>query len=387
MKKLLIILTCVLSILFVFKTPRAVSVNAEGSAIGTGAKAAYLMEAGGGEVIFASNENKRLTIASMTKIMLLNVVFEAIKNGVLTYDEMITVSETAQSMGGSQVFLQAHKEYKAADLIKSVIVSSANDASVALAERLYGSETEAVDKFNALAREWGLENTLFSNVTGLPKPTQYSCAKDVAVMLDKLVSYEDYFKFSTIYTDELTHPDGKTTMLTNTNKLVRFYNGCDGGKTGYTDDAGFCLAATAKRGALRIISVVIGESDSKTRFKDVSSSFDYCFNNFSRKILFDNEEYLSEEIKVNCGEKDFAKLKVENTLYAFEKKGSKNEYTVSVTLDEKLKAPVKAGDAVGTITVYKNGVEYKSCAVVAAEDIDKLTPFTGFKKAAYRWVI
>ena len=390
MKKLLTILSiiiCAAAIPSSMATARAesgVSVSSD-KALSVNAKSAYLMTAGGSEVIYSQNEEKRLTIASMTKIMLLDMVFDAVESGELCLDEDVAVSETAQSMGGSQVFLQAGKTYKAKDLIKSVIIASANDASVCLAERLFGSESAAVDKMNELAAERGLDNTLFSNVTGLPKPTQYSCAKDVAKMLDSLVRHKDYYEFSTIYTDELVHPDGQNTMLTNTNKLVRFYNGCDGGKTGYTDDAGFCLAATAKRGAMRVIAVVIGENDSKTRFKDVSSLFDHAFATYSAKIIFDKDEYLDETLKVVCGKAEIVKLKTEKTLYSYEKKGEKAEYTVSVNISKTLKAPVSAGEKVGDITVYKNGIEYSSCAVVAAEDVGKASLFDSLKKIALRW--
>lgn len=366
---------------------QSVTAIKEESGLTTSAKSAYLMQAGGGEVIYAQNETKRLTIASMTKIMLLNLVFDKVESGELALEENVTVSENAQSMGGSQVFLQAGKSYKAKDLIKSVIISSANDASVCLAERLFGSESAAVDEMNDRAKKLGLENTLFSNVTGLPKPTQYSCAKDVAVMLDKLISHKDYFTFSTIYTDELVHPDGQNTMLTNTNKLVRFYKGCDGGKTGYTDDAGFCLAATAKRGALRVVGVVIGEADSKTRFKDVSGLFDHAFNNYTTKVLFDKDEYIDETVKVVCGVNDILKLKTSESIYSFDKKGSKHEYTVSVEITERLKAPVKEGEKVGTLTVFKDGAEYRSCDVLAAENDDKCSLFGGVGKVAANWKI
>ena len=349
------------------------------------ARSAYLMEAGGKETIFSFNETKRLPIASMTKIMLLDLVFDGVEAGELSLEEDVIVSENAMSMGGSQVYLEAGRSYKAGELIKSVIVSSANDSSVCLAERLFGSESEAVDRMNDKAKEWGLENTLFSNVTGLPKPTQYSCAKDVAVMLDKLIAHKDYFRYSTVYLDEIAHPDGKKTMLTNTNKLVKFYRGCDGGKTGYTSDAGFCLAATAKRGAMRVIGVVIGESDSKKRFKDVSDLFDHAFNNYSCKILFDKDELIEEKIGLYRAEKDLADLKVKNDVFAFTPKGDKSEFTFSADIADNISAPVKKGTVVGKLTIYKNGTEYKTEDIVLAEDIEKIGFFKAYEKIASRW--
>ena len=349
------------------------------------ALSAVLMEAETGTVLFSQNPDESLPPASVTKIMTLLLVMEAIESGRISLDDKVSISENAASMGGSQVFLEAGNPYKAGELIKSVIVSSANDSSVCLAERLFGSESEAVDKMNERAREWGLEDTLFSNVTGLPKPTQYSCAKDVAIMLDKLISHEDYFRYSSIYLDELAHAGGNATMMTNTNKLVRFYQGCDGGKTGFTKDAGFCLAATAKRGAMRVIGVVIGESDSKQRFADVSALFDHAFNNYSRKILFDKDELLEEKIKIRCAFKDLADLKVAKDVYSFTKKGDKSEFTFSIDIKDSIVAPFKCGEVVGKVTVYKDGAEYRSEDVVVAEDIRKMNAFDGLRKIADRW--
>ena len=354
-------------------------------ALETEGKAAYLCDYESGTTVYACNERKRLPIASMTKIMILDLVFEAVDEGRLSLDENVTVSKTASGMGGSQVFLQADKEYKAEDLIKSVIIASANDASVALAERLYGSESAAVDVMNERCDAWGLKDTLFSNVTGLPKPTQYSCAKDVAVMLTKLISHEKYFDFSKIWLDELTHPDGQKTTLTNTNKLSRYYAGCDGGKTGYTSDAGFCLAATAKKGTMRVVGVCIGEKDSKQRFKDVSEMFDYAFDNYSQKIVVDSDLQPKESVDVVCGKCEKVFVEPKESVYAFLKKNDKAEFTVEYSLSEKVTAPVKKGDVLGELTVKKDGVEYKKVDLVAENDVLKATFSDSFIKVTSNW--
>ena len=347
-------------------------------------KSVYLTETGTGEVLFAKNENERLTIASMTKIMLLNLVFEAVDGGNLSFDEEITVSENASGMGGSQVFLEKNGKYKAEDLIKSVIIASANDASVALAERLFGSEAECVSAMNKKCEEWKLENTLFSNCTGLPKPTQYSSAKDVSVMLSKLITHKEYFRFSKIWTDEITHNAGRKTGLTNTNKLVRFYDGCDGGKTGFTSESGFCLAATAKRGALRLIAVAIDSPDSKTRFAEVSSMFNYGFDNFTSKMAVDSSKPLEIKAEVDKGVKEKVKIIPENDVFVFGEKSKKQNVTIDFKPD-KICAPIKSGEKAGELIVFKDNVEYKRVNVLAAEDIAKKTYFAYIKDIARKW--
>lgn len=347
-------------------------------------KSVYLTETGTGEVLFAKNENERLTIASMTKIMLLNLVFEAVDGGNLSFGEEITVSENASGMGGSQVFLEKNGKYKAEDLIKSVIIASANDASVALAERLFGSEAECVSAMNKKCEEWKLENTLFSNCTGLPKPTQYSSAKDVSVMLSKLITHKEYFRFSKIWTDEITHNAGRKTGLTNTNKLVRFYDGCDGGKTGFTSESGFCLAATAKRGALRLIAVAIDSPDSKTRFAEVSSMFNYGFDNFTSKMAVDSSKPLEIKAEVDKGVKEKVKIIPENDVFVFGEKSKKQNVTIDFKPD-KICAPIKSGEKAGELIVFKDNVEYKRVNVLAAEDIAKKTYFAYIKDIARKW--
>ena len=234
-------------------------------------KAAYLCDFESGTVAYAQNETERLPIASMCKIMTLLLSFEAVDEGNLTYDELGPVSENASGMGGSQVFLGSNLSYPAEELMKSVAVCSANDSCVALAERIAGSESLFIEKMNNRARELGAENTLFANCTGLPKEPQYSCAKDVALMLRELLTHQKYYEFSKVWLEDFSHPDGRVTTMTNTNKLIRFYEGCDGGKTGFTNQAGFCLAATAKRGDMRLVSVVIGAESSDKRFESTKN--------------------------------------------------------------------------------------------------------------------
>ena len=381
MKKLFVLFLTSISI---FITANGLHLAKANSSLSVKSKSAILMSAETGEVIFAHNECERLTIASMTKIMLLNLCFEGLDSGTLKKDEQITVSKTASGMGGSQVFLEANAKYKAEDLIKSVIIASANDASVALAEKMYGSEGSCVDAMNAKCREWGLKDTLFSNCTGLPKPTQYSSAKDVAIMLQRLFKHKEYFNYSSIWMDEITHPEGRVTGLTNTNKLVKFYDGCDGGKTGYTAESGFCLASTAKRGELRLISVVIKSPDSKTRFNDSSTMLNYGFENFTNKMVVDSSKPLDIKVEINKSKKSKIEVLAQNDVFIFSKRNTKENVRVDF---EPLyaSAPLKKGDKVGELIIFKNNVEYQRVAVVTNEDVSKKTYFDYIRDVTTNW--
>ncbi|MDE7086859.1 MAG: D-alanyl-D-alanine carboxypeptidase, partial [Clostridia bacterium] len=216
------------------------SAFADNSQLTTGCKSAYLCDYNSGECIYKENETARMPIASVCKVMTLTLCFDAIEQGKLKLDDKITVSERASGMGGSQVFLQTGLSYQLSDLIKSIIVCSANDSCVAVSETISGSEESFVAQMNKRAEELGCTNTLFANCTGLPKETQYSCAKDVAVMFSNLIKNEEYFNYSKIWLEDFQHPDNRTTSITNTNKLIRKFSACDGGKTGFTNQAGFC---------------------------------------------------------------------------------------------------------------------------------------------------
>ena len=372
MKKIATVALTLISV-FLIGAPTAFGkVNAD--SISVQAKSAYLCDYHSGKEIFAKNENERRPIASMTKIMLLLLAFEKNANGTFDFNEEITVSKRASGMGGSQVFLQADKNYKVSDLIKSIIVASANDASVAIAERLFGSEENAVKAMNDKAKQLKLVNTLFSNCTGLTKPTQYSSAKDVALTFKELLNYQKYLEYSSIYLDELVHPDGQKTQLTNTNKLVRFYNGCDGGKTGFTNEAGFCISATAKRGNMRIIAVIINASTTKERFADCSNLFDYAFANFASKQVLSKTQTAEIKLKVNNGKQNFVDIVPESDFYLFGEKNSDKSIKIDLKLNKDyIKAPVKKGAVVGEFSVYEDGVLIKTLNAVTHTDVKKST--------------
>ncbi len=373
--------TCVLSV----NTRMAYAAEVE-SGLEVSAKSAYLCDFESGTAVFSKNETQRLPIASMCKIMTLLLSFEAAEGGVLSYDEQISVSERAAGMGGSQVFLQENLSYRAQDLMKTVAVCSANDSCVALAERICGNESSFVDKMNARAKELGAENTLFANCTGLPKEPQYSCAKDVSVMLRALLRHEKYFEFSQVWLEEFVHPDGRTTTITNTNKLVRFYDGCDGGKTGFTQQAGFCLAATARRGDTRLVSVVIGEDDSKTRFADSKNMLNYAFNRYENKnVLRAGEKVEGVLAPVSGGKQKEISVCIEKDVYSFAQKGAESGISYDYVLNGTIEAPVRSGDVVGEVTVFCNGVEIGRSALLAGESVEKNTWWDSLLDGIKHW--
>jgi len=331
-------------------------------------RAALVMDSGTGTVIYEKDPEKRLQIASMVKIMTLNVIFDEIDAGNLSYDDMIVASDNAASMGGSQAFLDAGSEYKASELIKSIIVASANDSCVAMAEKISGSVSAFVERMNATANAYGMKNTYFINCTGLPVPNQYSCAADVAKMTRELIKHKDFFGFSGVWMFDFVHPSGRVTSLSNTNKLVRFYNGCDGGKTGFTSEALSCLSATAKRGDTRLICVVIGAENSKARNAEVSALLNYGFANYESKNVVTAGEVVEESVAVSKGKKDAVRGVAESDVSVFGEKGSLQNIEKEVEIYE-LSAPITKGERIGELKVKSGGEVVGSTYILSDEDV------------------
>lgn len=320
-----------------------------------------------GQVICEHNSLEKRPIASMTKIMTLLCIYDAIEQGKISLDDTVVVSSRAAGMGGSQVFLEANGVYKVSQLVKSIIVCSANDSCVAMAEHISGSAESFVEQMNSKCREYGLVATHFDNCTGLPAVSQFSCAKDVAQMFLRLLKHRHYFNCANIWMEDFVHPSGRVTQMTNTNKLVKFYQGCDGGKTGYTSEAQHCLAATAKRGDTRVVAVVIGAKDSQTRFKEVSEMFNYAFANYQSKVYLDSTDV--NQVSVDGGKQKHVDVVPVEKLLAFGKKGQ-DDYTLQLDLPDAIKAPVVKGDVVGQAhLIDANGVVVKSVDLVAACDV------------------
>lgn len=342
-----------------------------------------LMDFASGTVIHELNASQRRPIASMVKIMTLLRTYESIASGKASLEDDVTISQRAADMGGSQAFLDAGSVHKLKNLIKTIIVASANDSCVAVAEHISGSVENFVDSMNKRAGELGLKDTNFVNCTGLPATNQYSCARDVATMMRTLISTEsNYFEYSKIWMEDFVHPGGRVTGLTNTNRLIRFYQGCDGGKTGYTNEAKHCLCATAKRGETRLIAVVVGAPDSQTRFKEVSDLLNYGFGNYESKVMLAKDGL--EEIQIKSGVKEALKIAPAEQLALFGKKGeTKGELVIDL---HDVKAPVKKGDAVGyALIVAPDGSVLAKTDIVALEDIEKQSFFDTVRDILGQW--
>lgn len=361
--------------------------NSEQNVVNGSARSAYLMDYDTGTVIYERNSDAKHPIASMVKIMTLLLTFENVNNGTLSLDEKLTISQTASGMGGSQMFLDAGKEYSVSDLIKGVTVVSANDASVALAEAISGSKEAFVDLMNEKAQKLGMVNTVFVNVTGLPESGQHSTAKDVSIMMRELLKNDEYYKYSGIYMENYTHPDGRISELVNTNKLIRFYNGCDAGKTGFTNDAMFCLSASAKRDGTRFIATVLGAQSSKERFAEVSGMFNYAFANYKNTKIVDKTQLISNEITIKGGKSETIEICADRDICALTKKGDKTQYEVSVVVDEKLKAPIKKGAVIGKIVVTSkvDGAVIGEANIITMKDVDSKSLADSIKDISDSW--
>ena len=350
-----------------------------------GVKAAYVCEAESGTAVAARRETERLPIASMCKIMTLLLAFEAADAGELSLEESVAVSEHAAGMGGSQVFLDSGLSYPAGELLKSIAVCSANDSCVAISERIAGSEEAFVERMNERARELGAENTLFANCTGLPREPQYSCAKDVALMLRELLKHEPFFDYAGIRLEDFRHPDGRVTTMTNTNKLLRKLEGCDGGKTGFTQEAGFCLAATAKRGETRLVCVVIGAESSDARFECTARLLNETFATHERRVVAAADRPMENALAVRGSRSDRIGYAPERSLGIFVKKGEKADVRTELILPADVRAPVMRGDRVGEAVLLRDGVEIDRCALISLDDAPRYSYGEAFREGAHLW--
>ena len=349
-------------------------------------KSALLMDYNTKTILFEKDSDKKLPIASMVKLMTTLLTLERIDNGQLKVDDSYSISEKAAGMGGSQVFLDAYSEYKLGDLLKSVIVCSANDSAVAISEIIAGSQEEFVTLMNKRAKELGMNNTNYVNATGLPMAGQYSTAKDVAILTCEVLKHPLYFNYSKTWLDKFVHPSGRETEMTNTNKLVRFYKDCDGGKTGYTDEAGHCLSATAKRNDLRLISVIIGGKDSKSRFSEVSSMLNYGFANFKNECIIDNNKILDIKGIVKGSSVNEIELIPNESYYNLISKSNKDEIKINYVVNE-LKAPINKGDVVGKIIITKNNEVIKEIDILANQSASKKSYKDSLQSIVKNWAI
>lgn len=390
MKKPIIFLFLIL-FTFMFIVPanycgitRAANVADEISKPEVTSKSALLLDYNSGTVIFEKDADKRLPIASMTKLASLSIIFDAISKGLVKENDIVVVSEEAAAVGGSSAFLDAGSSYKLTDLIKTVVVASANDSTVALAEHVAGSEDMFVSKMNRLAANLNLNNTHFANCTGLPTSNHYSSAKDMAQIYRTVCNNPIYIKYSKIWMDDFIHPSGRKTGLVNTNRLIKTYEGVEGGKTGYTDLAKYCLTASAKRGNLRLIGVVIGANDSKVRFSEMSKLFNYGFSNYTNKLVVNSELPLSKVLMKHS--KNEIDVYPERDSLMFMQKGDARTFRAELQLAENLKAPKAAGEKVGRVYVFdQNNIVVDEFDAIIKKDAQEEKFIDQLKKLINVW--
>ena len=331
---------------------------------------AILMEPTTGTVIFEKNADERRPVASVTKVMTILLTLEAIDEGRMDAGDEVTVSEHAQGMGGSQAFLDAGGRYKVSELLKSVIIASANDSAVALAEALCGTEEAFVRRMNERAAELGLQNTNYVNCTGLPAQGHYMSARDVATLSSELDRHPLYYEYSTIWMDEISHAKGRVTQLTNTNRLVRFYPGCDGYKTGSTNEARYCMAATAKKDGMRLIAVVLGAPAGQTRFNEARAMLEYGFAGYTLFSPAKEGDALGLTVPVRLGGADEVSAVCGWTYALLLPKGEQGKITLDAALYESVVAPVKKGDVLGEIRIMRGGDVIAAVPAVAGETVE-----------------
>lgn len=362
MKKVICFFICVCFMM------HSVVVFAEGNTdLGLNAKSAILMEESTGNILYESNPDERLPIASVTKVMTMLLIMEAVDSGKISLDDMVTVSENAMSYGGSTMFLETGEQLTVNDMLKGIAVASANDGCVAMAEHLAGSESAFVDMMNEKAKELGMENTHFMNTNGLDEDDHYSSARDVAIMSRELMKHETIFNYTSIWMDTLR---GGKFQLANTNKLIRFYDGANGLKTGSTSKALCCLSAAAKRNDMQLIAVVLGAPTSAERFASAKSLLDYGFANYAVNTQITAGDEV-QKIAVEKGVDKEVDVVAGDSCSTLVKKGQEDNITKEIKIDETITAPIEAGQKIGTMTISRDGEVIADIDLNASSTVEK----------------
>lgn len=362
MKKVICFFICVCFMM------QSVVVFAEGNTdLGLNAKSAILMEESTGNILYESNPDERLPIASVTKVMTMLLIMEAVDSGKISLDDMVTVSENAMSYGGSTMFLETGEQLTVNDMLKGIAVASANDGCVAMAEHLAGSESAFVDMMNEKAKELGMENTHFMNTNGLDEDDHYSSARDVAIMSRELMKHETIFNYTSIWMDTLR---GGKFQLANTNKLIRFYDGANGLKTGSTSKALCCLSAAAKRNDMQLIAVVLGAPTSAERFASAKSLLDYGFANYAVNTQITAGDEV-QKIAVEKGVDKEVGVVAGDSCSTLVKKGQEDNITKEIKIDETITAPIEVGQKIGTMTISRDGEVIADIDLNASSAVEK----------------
>lgn len=342
------------------------------------AESGILIEYSTGKILYSKKIDEKLAPASMTKIMTLLLIMEAVEEGKINLDDNISISSNASSMGGSQVFLDPNTEMKAEELIKSIAIASANDSAVAMAEAISGTTANFVSRMNSRAKELGCKNTNFKNVHGLDEEGHYSTAYDMSLIARELLKHEQILKYTSTYEAYLNKPNGTSTWMVNTNKLIKYYTGLDGLKTGFTKTAGYCLTSTAKRNDMRLISVVMKEPSSQVRNSETISLLNYGFSNYKIKTILKKDQKLGT-IEVQNGKKELADITILEDATNLESINDNKEYSFNIVTD-KVKAPLKKGDKVGTLELTEQGTIIKRLNITVKENIPKANIWDLYKR-------
>ena len=352
----------------------------EGTPFGITSPSAVLMEASTGRIIFEKNAQERRPVASVTKVMTILLTLEAIDEGRVSVEDSVSVSAHAAGMGGSQAFLDAGSSYKLGELLKSVIIASANDSAVALAEHLCGAEEAFVRRMNERAQELGLRDTCYVNCTGLPANGHYMSAGDVARLSAQLDRHPLYYRYSTIWMEDFAHKGGRVTGLTNTNRLIRFYPGCDGYKTGSTNEARYCISATAKKDGMRLIAVVLGTDSSQSRFQEARAMLEYGFAGYHIFTPVSAGDSLGMAVPVRMGGSDEVSAVSGGDVQLLMKKGEESRIALEAALVSDVAAPVRRGDVIGEVRVKMDGQILTTVPAQAGETVE----LPGFLNALLR---
>lgn len=367
MRKFIILLLCICTVMC------PLGALADDSNVIPDAVSGILIEANSGRIIYEKEKDKQVAVASMTKMVAQIIILENIEAGKIKWDDVITVSKNAEEMGGSQIYLQQGEKITVEDLMKGISMASGNDATVAMAEVISGTEERFVKLMNQKVKELGLKNTAFKNCTGLDEEGHYSSAYDMAMIARELVvNHPEILRFSSMYEDYLREDTPNKFWLVNTNKLVRFYEGADGLKTGHTDAAQYCLAATAKRKGVRLIGIVLGVPNSKVRNTQAMQLLDYGFNNVKQRVLKKSGEVVST-LKLDKADISEIQVKIKDDLVVVENlDGEEHKYTYDIVIDD-VKLPIQANTVVGQIKVKEGKNVVSTMDLIVDKNVEKLS--------------
>lgn len=348
--------------------------------INLSSKSAILMDVGSGQILFEKNPHEKLPPASVTKVMTMLLAVEALDNGKIKLDDEVQISERASEMGGSQIFLEPGETQKVDDLLKGIAVASANDACVAMAEFIAGSEEEFVAMMNAKAKELGMKDTNFANTNGLPVDNHYTSAHDIAIMSKELLKHEKITKYLTTWMDQIVVGKKKVAIgLANTNKMIKHYQGATGVKTGFTQEAKYCLSASAKRGETHLVAATLGAPTTQERFKDASSLLSYGFANYESVKLCSKGDTVAT-LTLDKAQDNKVNLIAKDDLSALIKKGEIKDFTKKIDVNKNLKLPVKEGSKLGSISIYKGDKQVGKVDLINEKDINKASYFKMFER-------